>query len=145
MAETTRSTFSRQTHVGLSIHAPAETIWRLLTDAPGYPSWTSTVTSLEGVIEPGGKLRLRSSLDPKRTFKLSVKEFQPPTKLVWGDAMGKRTYSVTESDDGSCEFSMAEKIGGPFFPLFARMIPSFDESFDQFAADLKRAAESQSA
>jgi hypothetical protein len=36
---------------------------------------------------------------------------------------------------------MSEKIGGPLFPLFARMIPPFDESFNQFAADLKKAAE----
>ncbi|MBL8958389.1 MAG: SRPBCC domain-containing protein, partial [Gemmatimonadetes bacterium] len=39
--------------------------------------------------------------------------------------------------------TMHEKIGGPIFPLFARMIPSFDAAFDQFAADLKRAAESR--
>jgi hypothetical protein len=36
---------------------------------------------------------------------------------------------------------MTERIGGPLFPLFAGMIPSFDESFETFAADLKREAE----
>jgi hypothetical protein len=36
---------------------------------------------------------------------------------------------------------MQEKIGGPLFPLFAGMIPSFDASFDQFALDLKNEAE----
>jgi len=36
---------------------------------------------------------------------------------------------------------MREKIGGPLFPLFAKMIPPFDDSFDQFAADLKEEAE----
>ena len=36
---------------------------------------------------------------------------------------------------------MRENIGGPMFPLFAGMIPSFDEFFEQFAADLKKAAE----
>jgi hypothetical protein len=36
---------------------------------------------------------------------------------------------------------MAEKIGGPVFPLFANKIPSFDASFTRFAADLKAAAE----
>ena len=29
----------------------------------------------------------------------------------------------------------------PVFPLFARMIPPFDESFNQFASDLKTVAE----
>jgi len=36
---------------------------------------------------------------------------------------------------------MREKIGGPMFPLFAKMIPPFDASFEQFAADLKAEAE----
>jgi hypothetical protein len=40
---------------------------------------------------------------------------------------------------------MHEKIGGPIFPLFALMIPPFDEAFDRFAADLKKKAESLSA
>ena len=37
---------------------------------------------------------------------------------------------------------MTEKIGGPLFPLVAKMIPSFDKSFEQFAIDLKKEAES---
>jgi hypothetical protein len=36
---------------------------------------------------------------------------------------------------------MSETIGGTIFSLFARMIPPFDDSFNQFAADLKNAAE----
>jgi hypothetical protein len=37
---------------------------------------------------------------------------------------------------------MTEKIGGPLFPLFAGAIPSFDEVFERYAADLKKEAES---
>jgi hypothetical protein len=36
---------------------------------------------------------------------------------------------------------MTEKIGGLMFPMYAKYIPSFDESFEQFAADLKKEAE----
>lgn len=55
--------------------------------------------------------------------------------------MGKREYKLTPSSTGQTNFSMTEKIGGPLFPLFAKMIPSFDESFDKFANDLKTEAE----
>ena len=96
---------------------------------------------IDGDIALGNTIKLRSTLDPKRTFKLKVKEFSPPNRLVWGDAMGKRTYEVTDKGEGKLLFTMHEKIGGPVFPLFAHMIPSFDESFDQFATDLKRRAE----
>ena len=84
---------------------------------------------------------MKSILDAKRTFKLKVKEFVPEKRLVWGDAMGTRVYTLTRGDGNSTHVSMTEKIGGLLFPLFAGAIPSFDESFERFAADLKREAE----
>jgi hypothetical protein len=60
--------------------------------------------------------------------------------MRWGDAMGNRNYTLTPID-GGVNFTMSEKIGGPLFPLFARMIPSFDDAFNQYAADLKKEAE----
>ena len=36
---------------------------------------------------------------------------------------------------------MTEKIGGLMFPMYAKMIPSFDQSFEQFASDLKKESE----
>ncbi len=143
-AKTTRRLFSRETAVAVDIHASASDVWALLTDAAEYPRWNSTVVSIEGDIAPGKKIRLKSTLDPRRTFVLTVRDFEPPTRLVWGDAMGRRTYRVSANAGGTVTFSMHEKIGGPLFPLFARMIPSFDAAFDQFAADLKKRAESLS-
>lgn len=143
-ATTTRRTFSRETVVSIEIQADATTVWALLTNAADYPKWCSTVVGIEGEIALGNTIKLRSTLDAKRTFKLRVKEFTAPTRLVWGDGMGKRTYELTPTKPGALTFTMHEKIGGPIFPLFAGMIPSFDESFDQFAADLKRRAEQSS-
>lgn len=45
--------------------------------------------------------------------------------------------------DSSLKTSKGQRDGGPMFPLFAKMIPSFDDVFDQFAADLKKEAESR--
>jgi hypothetical protein len=70
-----------------------------------------------------------------------VTEFVPEKRLVWGDAMGKRVHTLGKGEAGSVLFTMSEKIGGPLFPLFARYIPAFDESFERFAADLKKEAE----
>lgn len=55
--------------------------------------------------------------------------------------MGKRVYKLTQISNEKTNFSMTEKIGGPLFPLFAKMIPSFDESFEKFAQDLKTESE----
>ena len=140
-ATTIKKTFSRETSVSIDIQADPKTIWGLLTNASNYSKWNSTVISIEGKIALGEKIQLKSYLDPKRVFKLSVKEVEADKRLVWGDAMGKRVYSLTSNGNGQTNFSMSEKIGGPVFPLFAKMIPSFDESFEKFAADLKKEAE----
>ncbi len=140
-AATVRKTFSRETSVGINIKADAAIIWQLLTNAADYPRWNSTVTSIEGTIKQGETIKLKSILDAKRVFKLKVKTFEPNAKLAWGDSQGTRVYTLTPQSNGSFNFEMVEKIGGLMFPLFAKFIPPFDESFEQFAADLKKEAE----
>jgi uncharacterized protein YndB with AHSA1/START domain len=141
LASTEKTTFSRTTSVSIVIRASSQIVWQLLTQAADYPRWNSTIISIDGTIAPGKKIRLKARLDPKRTFTLKVKEFEPEKKLVWGDGQGSRVYSLLQQTDGGVLFSMIEKIGGLMFPLYAKMIPSFDASFTQFAADLKKEAE----
>lgn len=140
-ATTVKKTFSRETSVSIEIKADPAIVWALLTNAFDYPRWNTTVISIEGIIANGEKIRLKSTLDPKRTFNLKVKEFEPEKRLVWGDGQGNRIYSITRKEAGRLVFSMNEKIGGLMFPLFAKYIPSFDLSFEQFAANLKKEAE----
>lgn len=140
-AVTTKTMFSRETAVRLTIHADRAIIWSLLTNAADFPRWNSTVITLEGEITPGGTLQLQSTLDENRTFKLKVKEMVPERRLVWGDSQGSRIYTLDPGAKGMVTFTMSEKIGGPFFPLFSRFIPPFNASFEKFAADLKKEAE----
>lgn len=140
-AVTIKKTFSRETAVRTTIHADPSIIWSLLTNAADFARWNRTIISLEGEIRPGQMLKLKSTLDEKRTFNLKVKEMVPERRLVWGDSQGSRAYTLEKGPGGAVIFTMREKIGGPFFPLFARFIPPFDQSFAQFAADLKKEAE----
>ncbi|MEM6765500.1 MAG: SRPBCC domain-containing protein [Bacteroidota bacterium] len=140
-ASTTKKTFQRTTSINQLIEAEPSVVWSLLSDAADMPRWNSTIISLEGRIKEKEKIKLTSTLDPSRTFTLKVKEVIPEKRLVWGDAMGERIYTL-EKRGSATFFSMEEKIGGPIFPLFANKIPSFDQSFEQFTADLKREAES---
>lgn len=140
-ATTIRTTFSRETSITISIHAETGVIWDLLTRAENYPAWNSTVTSIKGNIAPGGQIGLVSTLDPKRVFKLRVKEFEPHNRLVWGDGQGNRIFTLEAKDSRTVLFSMTEKIGGLMFPLYAGWIPPFDDAFEKFARDLKKAAE----
>ncbi|MCB8942351.1 MAG: SRPBCC domain-containing protein [Ardenticatenaceae bacterium] len=140
-AVTTKRMFSRETAVSIQIQADPVIVWALLVNSSDYPRWNTTILSLDGDIKAGNRIKLKSTLDENRTFNLKVKEFEPEKRLVWGDAMGNRVYTLQHSGANSTKFTMVEKIGGPFFPLFARFIPSFDASFEQFVADLKQEAE----
>ncbi|MBK9759473.1 MAG: SRPBCC domain-containing protein [Flavobacteriales bacterium] len=138
-ATTVKTTFHRETSVSTIIKADPAIIWALLTNASDYPRWNSTVTSIQGNIALGEKIVLKSTLDAKRSFK--VKEFEPTKRLAWGDGKGLRTYTLRNNGDGTVTFSMTERIGGLMFPMYAKYIPSFDASFNAFAADLKKEAE----
>ena len=140
-AVTTKKIFSRETAVSIDIQADKSIIWALLTNASDFPRWNSTVISIEGMIAPGEKIKLRSKLDPKREFSLKVKEYDAEVMMVWGDAMGNRVFTLKTIGDNLTHFTMVEKIGGPLFPLFAGMIPPFDETFEQYVRDLKAEAE----
>ena len=140
-ATTIKKTFSRQTYISIDIDADASIIWTLLTNASDYTRWNSTVTSLEGDIKLGEKIRLKSYLDAKRTFKLKVKEFEPEKGMTWGDGKGNRIFTLTPNENGGITFTMDETMGGFMFPMYSKYIPPFDESFEKFAAELKREAE----
>lgn len=133
-----------------TIAAPPQRVWELLADAAGYPEWNSTIVSLEGDIAVGNRIKLVSTVNPKRAFKLNVTEMDPPHKMVWADGMplglfkGVRTYTLTSHGDQETEFEMVEIFSGLLEPLISKGIPDMTESFAEFAQSLKRAAEARS-
>ena len=131
--------------VATDIHAPAEKIWSLLTESKNFPSWNTTVTSLEGDIALGSKLKLRVPIS-ERTFTPRVTELEAPRRMVWSDGFapmfrGVRTYTLNENPDGTTAFSMREVFSGLMLPMIRGTLPDFGPPFEQFANDLKRAAE----
>jgi hypothetical protein len=142
----TSSTFSRITEVKIAINATPDIVWALLTNAQDFPRWNSTVKSIDGRIQAGEKIRLKTTADHKRTFVLKVAKAERPSLMVWqsGQApffQGVRTYRIEKKSDNSVGFVMNEKLSGLMFPLAASQIPDFRASFEQYAADLKKQAE----
>ena len=140
-ATTVKKTFNRTTAVSILIKADPAIIWTLLTNASDYPRWNSTILSMEGEIKEKGKIRLVSYLDSTRTFKPKVKEFISGDRMTWGDGKGNREFILEKVDEQQVRFRMQEKIGGLMYPMYAKYIPDFDESFERFASDLKKEAE----
>ena len=130
-----------------SIHAAPEAIWALLTEASGYTRWNNTVEKVDGRIARGERVTVRAKINPQRAFPVTVSEFQPPNRMVWTGGMplglfkGERTFTLKPRANGEVEFSMREEFTGWLAPLIARSIPDLQPVFEEFANDLKRAAE----
>jgi uncharacterized protein YndB with AHSA1/START domain len=131
------------------IQAPAERIWALLVDAPGYPSWNTTIDKLEGRIGPGEKLKVHAKLSPGRAFPVRVTEFDRNQRMVWTGGMplglfkGVRTFTMVPKGN-AVEFAMREVFSGPLARLIEGSLPDMQPAFDEFAAALKARAETKS-
>ena len=135
--------------VSVSILAPPERIWAVLTDAAGYTRWNNTVERVRGKVAPGETLTVYAKVSPGRAFPVKVVDFQPPHRMVWAGGMplglfqGKRTFTLEPDADRGVQFSMREEYTGILAPLVVRSIPDLQPAVDEFANDLKRAAEAQ--
>lgn len=138
-------TFSMSCAVAVNIGASAENVWRLLTDAEGFPRWNSTVTRIEGQIREGQKLRLHVP-GTTRTFTPKVSGVAPNQRMTWSDGVapmfkGVRTFQLTPRNDGTTDFAMEERFSGLMLPLAKKAMPDFGPIFERYAADLKKEAE----
>ena len=142
----TRTTFRMEYSVSVNIRSNPNRIWAILTNAKDFPKWNSTVQSIEGNIALGETIHLKAVIAPNRTFNLKVRQFVPNSLLVWQDGSapmfkGVRTYTLTPKGDGMTNVTMSEVFSGIMLPMIAGSLPDFRETFEEYAADLKKAAE----
>ena len=131
-----------------TITASPETIWAILTNAAGYPEWDPGIDRVEGRIAPGEKITAFTKLRPGQAFPVKVTEFVPGRKMTWTGGLplglfkGERTFTLTPQSNGATEFTLREEYTGPLLAVFGRSVPDLTSAFEQFAAGLKRRAES---
>ena len=129
------------------IHAAPQKVWRLLTDAPGYPAWNTTVTRVDGRIALGEKVTVHVKISPGRAFPVKVVAFDAPRRMVWSGGMplglfkGERTYELQDNGSAGVAFVMREDYSGLLAPLITKSIPDLQPAFDEFAACLRARAE----
>ena len=130
------------------IAASPEAVWSVLADGADWPKWDSGVDAVEGAIEMGETIKIRSQAAPGRAFPVKVTRFQPPAQLEFSGGMplglfrGVRTYQVSAGTDGQVTFHMREEYTGPLLPLIWRSMPDLGPSFKRFATGLKHRVES---
>jgi uncharacterized protein YndB with AHSA1/START domain len=132
----------------ITIHADPERIWHILVDADGYPGWDPGMERVEGRLALGEQVKFFTKLSPGQAFPVRVTAFEPGKKMVLTGGMplglfkSERTHTLTPGEDGGTLFETAETFSGPLSGIFGRNIPDLTESFEAFAAGLKKQAES---
>ena len=129
------------------IEASPENVWAVLHDIGGWSSWDSGAIGVVGRLQPGEKLRIRSSAAPGRVFPVEVSVLDPGRKIELRGGMplglfhGVRTYTLRPQAEKSTLFTMREEFTGPLLPMVWRSMPDLQSSFDQFARGLKQRVE----
>ena len=77
--------------------AMSTVVWELLLPQKTIQLGIRQSFQLKETSKKGGK-KIESTLDTSRTFKLKVIEVSPYTTLIWGDAMGKRTFELIQTE-----------------------------------------------
>lgn len=133
-------------NASITIHASAETVWKILTDAGSYPAWDTSMDHIEGKLALGETVKFFTKLSAQ-AFPVKVTAFEPNRKLVLTGGLplglfkSERTHTLTTGKDGSTAFHTEEIFSGLLLPVFGKNIPDLTENFKSFAAALKQRAE----
>jgi uncharacterized protein YndB with AHSA1/START domain len=129
-----------------TIEASPQQVWAVLADSAGWSRWNSGVDGVDGVLAPGKRVTIRSSVAPGRAFPVKVTRFEPSAcleltgGLPLGLFRGVRSYLLS-GEDSTTEFTMREVYSGPLTGLIGKSIPDLQPSFEQFVSGLKERVE----
>ncbi len=134
----------------IGIAAPAEVIWDILADVPGWATWNPLYPSASGVIRIGEVLNLTLALRGQKPEAIAprVLDWVPLEQIHWystaGNGMLKalRYIEIEKLDEASCIFSNGELYSGLLGPFVAkRMKGAVRAGFASMGEALKAQAE----
>jgi hypothetical protein len=108
-----------------------EEVWEVLSDLPAHAEWNPFITSFEGELRPGAKLRVRLQPGGGRatTFRPTVVAAEPPRELRWlGHLLvprivdGEHRFLIEESGPGRIRVTQSEHFRGVLVPLLWRKL-----------------------
>lgn len=114
--------------VSRHIDAPAEDVWRVLTDLEAWPVWGPSVTraELDGErLALGATGRVYTPVGIALPFEIT--EFEPGRRWSWSVAGVSATAHAVEPDGAGCRASMAAPLWAPaYLPVLAIALRRID-------------------
>lgn len=135
----------------IGIAAPAEVIWEILADVPGWPAWNPIYPKAAGEVRYGGQLALTVALPGQahREIEAPIMDWTPNEAIQWRlKAMGGflqtiRYLEIEAYSESGCVFSNGEIYAGMAGPHVARFQRrSLKRGFSALGDALKDRAES---
>jgi len=137
-------------HASIDIDAPADLVWRIVTDFDRYPEWNPFIVRAAGEQRVGGRLDVTIRAPGTRAvgFKPRVLDLQPGRLIRWKGRLwvpglfdGRHALVVEERPGGTSRFTTHEEVTGILLPFLGKVMRASQEGFEQMAAALRRRAE----
>ena len=134
----------------ITIDAPREAVWGVLTDFPNYGAW-SNFSRIDGVAEEGTRLSMRM---PGMVFSSTVTVANANSQLQWSTHiisnsvfLGQHTFTLESTPDGKTVFNNSELFAGILVKPFGRLFTNSKRpnGYDLFNRALKTRVEALSA
>ncbi len=115
----------------LEVAAPAETVWRVVTDLPRYPEWNPFVVACRSTLEPGTPIVMRVRVLPfvAQAQRETVFEHVPGRRLRYGiDPLplralaSDRAHEVEPQGPDRCRYVSRFALTGWLAPLVATLL-----------------------
>ncbi|MBB5916957.1 uncharacterized protein YndB with AHSA1/START domain [Nocardia transvalensis] len=135
----------------VDIDAPAEVVWKVLTDFPAYGEWNPFVGECRTTLEPGDAIDMRVRLVGPRPMAQRewVRSHTPGTEFSYamkpiplGALHSLRSHTLTPLEGGRCRYTSHFEIAGWLQPLVTGLLgAALRRGFGGMTAAVKRRAE----
>jgi hypothetical protein len=127
------------------ILAGTHSVWDILTDAGNYAVWESGIVAVSGEMRSGGRVRIRTRGDGRRSFRVRV-ELTPRRLMTWtaglplGLAKVTRTFTLTDYT-GITHLTVRDTAAGPLRRLARKSGPGASVVLTAFVEAVRFRAE----
>ena len=141
----------RELFTEIEIQAPADKVWRILTDLSRFAEWNPFIRKAQGEVKKGARLHVHIVPPNSKgmTFKPSVTRVVQGWEFRWlgrlilpGLFDGEHIFEIVPIDNTAVRFIQREKFRGVLVPIFWRNLDTHTrQGFNEMNKALKKRAE----
>jgi hypothetical protein len=138
-------------HTEVTIDAPVETVWDVITDLGQYPEWNPFIVSAAGDVAVGQRLtnRMQPAGGKAMTFKPTITEVDTGQTFEWlgrlglpGVFDGRHRFDLSPTPDGGTQVVHSEQFTGVLVRFLRKSLDTqTKQSFEAMNTALKIRAE----